>query len=68
MNKYKVSFTNNKAVSAQKLSDESESYLKIGDQGKRKVVEWFVVSGDDENDAMQYANRVVTENRRELLR
>ncbi len=60
MKKYKVAFKDNVAQSATLLVDHTERPIKFVKMNEKRFIEWFVVSGYCENDAMRLASTAVT--------
>jgi hypothetical protein len=59
--RYKVLFADNKAVAASKTDWQIKKTLNIRKKGDKKIIDWFIVYGDDETDAIRLADSVVTE-------
>ena len=60
MEGYKVLFQHNRAVTAQHLDHiDYKDLVKLSGQGKKKHLEWLVVTGRDEKDALVSANNMV---------
>jgi hypothetical protein len=62
MIKYKVLFENNKAIAAEAADVDTGRHLMIVKEGDRLVIQWFIVWGDDADDAIRMADRVVNGN------
>ena len=61
MVEYKVVFDNNKAVAATKFQKlVPDDAVRLHREGDKKLLDWLVVYGDDEQDAMQLADNIVT--------
>jgi len=60
MHEYKVIFENNIPVFASRLVPRSKELLKISKEGGKRVMNWLVVYGDSEDDAMEIANKVIS--------
>ncbi len=61
MHEYKVIFENNVPVFASRLVPvEAKEVLKISKEGGKRVMNWLVVYGDSEDDAMEIANKVIS--------
>ncbi len=61
MEGYKVRFEQNRAVAAQHLDHIDYNHLvKLSkDSAEEKALEWLVVTGRDEKDALESANKMV---------
>ncbi len=61
MVEYKVVFDNNKAVAATKFQKlVPDDAVRLHREGDKRLLDWLVVYGDDEQDAMQLADNIVT--------
>ncbi len=59
---YKVTFEDNKSVSALLLqSITSEKLIDLTRRGNRRLMNWLVVVGDDEKDAILMADSIMKE-------
>ena len=53
-------FENNIPVFARQLDiDDSKEVVKLSRQGNKKLMNWLVVYGDNETDAMEIAQKVL---------
>lgn len=60
MHEYKVIFENNVPVHAARLAPvEGTKLVHISKQGKKKIMNWLVVYGDSESDAIEIAKKVI---------
>jgi hypothetical protein len=59
---YKVTFEDNRPVSAMLLqSITTEKLIDLTRRGNRRLMNWLIVVGDDEKDAIQMADSIVKE-------
>jgi hypothetical protein len=60
MHEYKVVFNNNKPVSAilQRFVDYKH-LIKLSKQGNKRLMNWLIVVGENENDALQSADNIL---------
>ncbi len=57
---YKVTFEQNKAVSATRLENTYQARLvQLGKEGGKRSLQWLVVYGADEHDAIKIADDIV---------
>ena len=61
MRRYKVLFKNNKAISASFTGENFGKHLKIAKEDNKKIIESFVVWGDNEEDAIEVATKTASE-------
>jgi hypothetical protein len=62
MTGYKVLFENNIAVAANQMhlhSVEGHEMVKSVEIGNQKFIEWIVIYGKDEREAIQIANSII---------
>ncbi len=55
LERYKVTFRNNKPSSAAKIDWKAPGSIKIGRDGDKRFVDWYVVYGTNEMDAIEKA-------------
>ena len=61
MNEYKVIFENNIPVFARRLDvAENKDLIKLSTEGDKRFMNWLVVYGDNEADAIEIAKKVLT--------
>jgi hypothetical protein len=59
---YKVTFEDNRPVSAMLLNSiSSEKLIDLTRRGNKRLMNWLVVVGDDEKDAIHMADSIVKE-------
>src|SRR3954471_10482700 len=68
MEKYRVLFADNQGFAAAKTGWDTDATLKVNKVNGRKLLEWFIVYGDSEHDAIQTANTIVRESLIKFLR
>ena len=64
MEGYKVIFENNRAISAHKLdyiNTDKDELIKLTRKGEHRFMEWLIIYGYDENDAIEMANDIIQE-------
>ena len=62
LREYKVRFRNNKPVNADPLNNSIyESPIKCSQQGNNRFVNWLVVFGTDEKDAISNARKMLND-------
>ena len=60
MKGYKVIFENNIPVFARMLDvAENQDMVRLSKQGSKRLMNWLVVYGDNETDAMEIARKVM---------
>jgi hypothetical protein len=60
MERYRVQFVDNKAVAASKIDIITKNTLNFDKRGGRGAIESFIIYGDNEDDAIQAANEIVS--------
>lgn len=61
MNLYKITFSNNEAVSAAQIYNTPDKNVQIENIWKHPEVKWVTVFADDERESIKVANKVSKE-------